>query len=41
MGVNRTTVLIDPEGIVREIWEKVKLEGHAEDVLRKLIDLAK
>ena len=33
MGVERTTVLIDGEGVVRKIWEKVKVPGHAEEVL--------
>ena len=33
MGVERTTVLIGPDGRVRKIWEKVKVPGHAEEVL--------
>ena len=33
MGVERTTVLIGTDGIVRKIWEKVKVPGHAEEVL--------
>ncbi|KQR68726.1 hypothetical protein ASG25_11215 [Rhizobium sp. Leaf384] len=33
MGVERTTVLIGPDGIVTEVWEKVKVPGHAEEVL--------
>lgn len=33
MGVERTTVLIDPEGRVARIWPKVKVPGHAEEVL--------
>lgn len=33
MGIERTTVLIDPDGIVRKIWRKVKVPGHAEAVL--------
>ncbi|MDQ0320451.1 peroxiredoxin Q/BCP [Pararhizobium capsulatum DSM 1112] len=33
MGVERTTLLIDPEGVVRRVWEKVKVTGHVEDVL--------
>ena len=33
MGVERTTVLIDGDGVVRNIWEKVKVPGHAEEVL--------
>ncbi len=33
MGVNRSTFLIDKEGIVRRVWHKVKPEGHASEVL--------
>lgn len=33
MGIERTTVLIDPEGQVRKIWRKVKVPGHVEAVL--------
>jgi peroxiredoxin Q/BCP len=33
MGITRTTVLIGPDGRVVRIWPKVKVEGHAEEVL--------
>ena len=33
MGVERTTVLIDKEGRIARIWPKVKVPGHAEEVL--------
>lgn len=33
MGIVRTTVLISPEGRVVRIWPKVKIAGHAEEVL--------
>lgn len=33
MGVERTTVLIDRDGNIARVWNKVKVEGHAEDVL--------
>ncbi len=33
MGIERTTVLIDKTGKVAAIWNKVKVDGHAEDVL--------
>jgi peroxiredoxin Q/BCP len=33
MGVERTTVLIDPEGRIAHIWNKVKVPSHAEEVL--------
>jgi peroxiredoxin Q/BCP len=33
MGVERTTVLIGPDGRIARIWRKVKVPGHAEEVL--------
>lgn len=33
MGVERATFLVDETGVVREIWRKVKVPGHAEAVL--------
>ena len=33
MGVERTTFLIDAEGLIARIWRKVKTPGHAEEVL--------
>ncbi|MBV9157152.1 MAG: thioredoxin-dependent thiol peroxidase [Acidobacteriaceae bacterium] len=33
MGIERTTFVIDPEGKVKKIFPKVKVEGHAEEVL--------
>jgi len=33
MGVERTTFLIDADGRVARVWRKVKVPGHAEDVL--------
>jgi thioredoxin-dependent peroxiredoxin len=33
MGVERTTFLIDGKGVIREIWPKVKVAGHAAAVL--------
>ena len=32
MGVVRTTFLIDREGVIARVWEKVKSAGHAEEV---------
>ncbi len=34
MGVKRTTFLIGPEGRVAQVWENVKVPGHAEAVLQ-------
>lgn len=33
MGIVRTTVLIDANGKIARIWNKVKVAGHAEEVL--------
>ena len=33
MGVERTTVLIGKDGVIAKIWPKVKVAGHAEEVL--------
>ncbi len=33
MGVERTTLLLDPAGKITKVWEKVKVPGHAEEVL--------
>ncbi|MCO6385940.1 peroxiredoxin [Aliihoeflea sp. 40Bstr573] len=33
MGVDRSTFLIDKEGRVARVWRKVKVPGHAEEVL--------
>ena len=41
MGVVRTTAVVDPEGMVREHWVKVKVPGHVQDVLERLIELQK
>lgn len=32
MGIVRTTFLINPDGIIEEIWEKVKVKNHVETV---------
>ena len=41
MGTERTTFLIDEDGIIRKIYRKVKVKGHAETCLldlRQIID---
>jgi len=39
MGIERATFLIDGKGVIRKIWRKVKVPGHAEDVLKALKEL--
>ena len=34
MGIDRSTFLIDKDGKVRRIWRKVKVAGHAAEVLK-------
>ena len=36
MGVARTTFIIGPDGKIEKIFDKVKPEGHAEEVLQTL-----
>lgn len=33
MGVERTTVLIAADGTIAQVWPKVKVAGHAQEVL--------
>jgi peroxiredoxin Q/BCP len=33
MGIDRTTVLVDAAGKVARVWSKVKVPGHADEVL--------
>jgi peroxiredoxin Q/BCP len=33
MGMVRTTFLVDAEGTIAQVWPKVKVKGHAEEVL--------
>lgn len=40
MGVERSTFIVDPEGTVAFAWRKVKVKGHADEVLAKLESLA-
>ena len=39
MGIDRATFLIDRDGTVVRIWRKVKVPGHAEEVLAAARDL--
>lgn len=34
MGIERATFLIDAKGVIRNVWRKVKVPGHAEEVLK-------
>jgi peroxiredoxin Q/BCP len=34
MGIDRSTFLIGADGVIREVWRKVKVPGHVEAVLK-------
>jgi len=33
MGILRATFLVDAKGVIRQVWPKVKVKGHAAEVL--------
>lgn len=39
MGMDRATFVIDGAGVVRAVWRKVKVDGHAEKVLAAIAAL--
>lgn len=41
MGIERSTFLIDGEGVIRRVWRKVKVKGHAEEVLEAVKSLGR
>ena len=36
MGIERATFLADADGVVRRVWRKVKVPGHAAEVLEAI-----
>jgi peroxiredoxin Q/BCP len=36
LGIQRSTFLIDEEGVIRAMWRKVKVPGHVEQVLNAI-----
>lgn len=36
MGVVRSTFIIDPDGKIAAVWDKVKVKGHVDEVRAKL-----
>ena len=40
MGIDRSTFLIDGQGVVRRVWRKVKVPGHVQEVLKAVQDLS-
>lgn len=41
LGIVRTTYLIGPDGKVAQRWDKVKVEGHAEEVAKAAAAVSK
>ena len=41
MGIQRATFLSNEQGIITNVWEKVKVPGHAEDVLEAVKKISK
>jgi thioredoxin-dependent peroxiredoxin len=39
MGIERATFLIDKDGVVRNVWHKVKVGGHVAEVLKAVLEL--
>lgn len=39
MGIERSTFLVDRDGVVKRVWPKVKVPGHAEEVLEAAREL--
>jgi len=39
MGIERSTFLIDENGVIAKIWRKVKVSGHVEAVQKALAEL--
>ncbi len=40
MGIERATFLIDGQGVIRRVWRKVSVTGHAAEVLAAVRSLA-
>jgi peroxiredoxin len=40
MGVDRSTFLIDGQGVIRHVWRKVKVPGHVAEVLKAVREFA-
>jgi peroxiredoxin Q/BCP len=38
MGIERSTFLIDPQGVVKKSWHKVKVKNHVNEVLQVVKD---
>lgn len=41
MGIVRSTFLIDAQGVIRQVWDNVKVSGHVDEVLGAVRSVAK
>jgi len=41
MGIERSTFLLDAKGVLRREWRKVRIKGHAEEVLQAVQSLTR
>ena len=39
LGIIRSTFLVDPAGVIRHVWPKVRVKDHAEEVVAVLKEL--
>ena len=37
MGISRITIIIDKQGIIERIYDKVSVKTHAQDILNDLV----
>lgn len=36
LGIERATFLIHEDGTIQDVWRKVKVDGHVDDILQKI-----
>lgn len=41
LGIERSTFLIDPKGVINHVWRNVKVKGHVEEVFNTLLSAQK
>ena len=37
MGISRITIIIDENGIIERVYDKVSVKSHAQDILKDLL----
>jgi peroxiredoxin Q/BCP len=40
MGTERTTLIVDRDGVIQKVWRKVKVPGHVDEVLAAVTAMA-